>query len=488
MLFGTAQFALFLAALLLMLGLLPRRQWNAALLTASLLFYMLWVPAYLPLLLADIGVSYALLCRIRAAPFGSRARRRWLVASIAFSLGLLLYFKYLAFLLGNALPVLDTLLGQVIQAEFALPEMLLPLGISFYTFQIISLAADTYSDPDAAAVGGDIRVESLARYALYISFFPQLIAGPILRGAELLPQLRQGADPTAARTREGLWLFASGIAKKILLADFLLSGLVDPVFDSAGATSRGHHWVALYAFAFQLYFDFSGYTDMARGTARLIGIELPENFREPYLSRSPLEFWQRWHITLSRWLSLYLFVPISRALLRRTPERGGRAAIAATTLLTMTLCGLWHGADWAFVLWGLLQGVLLVAWPSRLRHKRSDHVALRDLPELLVFFNLFCLTLVLFRSPDLHQALAFFERLLFENAAPGWPAFGSLALVLCAGLHLAERRFRQQAPALSRYLAERPWGPYAEAFVLGIIAALVVLAAGAGEEFIYFQF
>ena len=314
--------------------------------------------AILPLLLADIGINYVLLRRMLEAAPGSRSRRGYLIACIVFTVGLLLYFKYAVFLLESALPVVQALWGS----SFELPDILLPLGISFYSFQIISLAVDCYS-----AEPGDppLPVKHLGRYALYIAFFPQLIAGPILRGFQLLPQLERGADPNPERNRRGVWLLASGVAKKIVLADFLLAPLVDSVFSAPGIGNAAFHWVALYAFAFQIYFDFSGYTDMARGIACLIGFELPENFHEPYLSRSPQEFWQRWHMTLSSWIRLYLFVPIGRGLLRRSGGRGGRWLLALALLITMSLCGLWHGAGWNFVLWGLLQGLLLVAWPPR---------------------------------------------------------------------------------------------------------------------------
>ena len=478
MLFGTAQFAIFLAALLVLLRVLPRSAWNGTLLAASLLFYTLWVPAYLPLLLLDIGINYALLKRMLAAAPGSSARRSLLVCSIVFTLALLLYFKYAVFLIESALPVLSALGATGVEV----PEILLPLGISFYTFQIISLAVDSYtSEPDELPVGG------LGRYALYIAFFPQLIAGPILRGSEFLPQLASGAQPNSERRRRGIWLLASGVAKKIVLADFLLAPFVDSVFAAPGVGNSSFHWVAVYAFAFQIYFDFSGYTDMARGIACWIGFELPENFQEPFLSRSPREFWQRWHMTLSRWLRIYLFVPLSHTLMRRGGPRWDAPAVPLALFLTMTVCGVWHGAGWNFVLWGMLQGLLLATWRFPWGSD-TGRVTWRDIPAIVVFFHLFALTLVIFRCKDLEQAGAFFERLFVATAIPGWPVLESAVIVLCVALHVAERAWRENADTHSRRLADTAWGPYAEALALGLLAGIATLAAGAGGEFIYFQF
>jgi alginate O-acetyltransferase complex protein AlgI len=484
MLFGTAQFAIFLAALLGLLRLLPRRSWNGVLLGASLVFYTLWIPSYLLLLLADIGVNYALLQGMLAAPPGSRRRRGYLIASIVFTVGLLLYFKYAVFLLSNALPALQALFD----VSFELPSILLPLGISFYSFQIISLTVDCYR---AAPDDSSLPIDNLGRYALYIAFFPQLIAGPILRGSELLPQLEAGCQPTSDRARRGIWLLASGAAKKLILADFLLAPLAAEIFGAPGIANASFHWIALYAFAFQIYFDFSGYTDLARGTALLIGLELPENFREPYLSRSPQEFWQRWHITLSRWLQVYLFVPISRGIMKRADERWDALAVALAQLVTMSLCGLWHGAGWSFVLWGLLQGFLLVAWPfgRRLRPGEDpDRVGWRDAPMIALFFHTWCITLVFFRAANVEDALGYLQALFVPGNLAGWPVLEAITVAACVGLHLGERWLRPRRLDLLCKARDLSWAIYAEALVLGILAGAAVLAAGAGGEFIYFQF
>jgi alginate O-acetyltransferase complex protein AlgI len=322
MLFNSLQFAIFLTAILVAHRALPRRARVPLLLAASLLFYAFWYPPYLLLLLADVLVNYALL----RAMLHSRRPRIFLVTSIVFTLGILACTKYAGLVVKTSLPAIDLLFG----VGPPIPEILLPLGISFYSFQIVALSVDTY-------LGRVEPVRRLSQYTLFICFFAQLIAGPILRGKQFLPQLEAGGLVTLDRTRRGVWLVASGVAKKVLLADFLLAGFVAEVFAAPGLASAPFHLVALYSFAFQIYFDFSGYTDIARGTALLLGFDLPQNFREPYLSRNPAEFWRQWHITLSQWLRDYVYIPLGGN------RRGPRRALVSVAI-TMLLGGLWHGA------------------------------------------------------------------------------------------------------------------------------------------------
>ena len=226
---------------------------------------------------------------------------------------------------------------------------------------------------------------------------------------------------------------------------------------------------------------------MARGIALLLGFELPENFHEPYLSRSPQEFWQRWHMTLSRWLRLYLFTPIARALMRRGGSRLDRIALLVAQLVTMTLCGLWHGAGWNFVLWGALQGVLLVAW-RRPKRSQTDRVRAADAPAIHLFYTLFCLTLVFFRCPDLTTALGFLEGLFVPGDLAGWPRLATASVLVCAALHFVERWARPQSASLQGWFAARPGAAYLEAAAFGLLTGIAIMVAGAGGEFIYFQF
>jgi alginate O-acetyltransferase complex protein AlgI len=471
MLFNTFQFAIFFGVLLLLYRSLPQKARNPLLLVASILFYSLWIPSYLLLLLADLVVNYALL----RAMVRSARPKPYLVASIVFTLGLLGWFKYAALFLETVMPVLQGTFGWTPQV----PELFLPLGISFYSFQIIALSVDTYR-------GSIPPVKSFSRYALFISFFPQLIAGPILRGREFLPQLEAGGEITAERNRRGVWLLASGLVKKVIFADFLLSTFVNDVFYIPEIGSAPFHLIAVYSFAFQIYFDFSGYSDMARGLACLLGFELPLNFMEPYLSKNPSEFWQRWHITLSTWLRDYIFVPLGGA------SRGARWALPAFG--TMLVGGLWHGAAWTFALWGAYHGLLLIL------HRGSTPLLRKVMPRgpagsrlwsalsVVVTFHLMCVGLVIFRAASFGDARTILGSIAWGNWSEGWPAMALGLVILCMALHVLERALRLRLPELQRIAATRWWGTLAEGLAMGAILALVIAVSGSGAEFIYFQF
>jgi alginate O-acetyltransferase complex protein AlgI len=472
MLFNSLQFAIFFAAVLALYRATPRPHRNGLLLAASLLFYTLWIPAYLLLLLADLGINYAL---VRAMRRGRRPRL-YMAASILFTLVLLGYFKYAALFVETLVPVLSTLF------DFTppIPDLFLPLGISFYSFQIIAYTVDVYRRNLEPA-------ESFSRYALFISFFPQLIAGPILRGREFLPQLETGGEMTAERNRRGVWLLASGLVKKVIFADFLLSTFVNDVFYIPEIASAPFHLIAVYSFAFQIYFDFSGYSDMARGLALLLGFEIPMNFREPYLSRNPAEFWQRWHITLSTWLRDYIYFPLSVA-------GGGIARAGVGLMITMFLGGLWHGAAWTFALWGLYHGALLalhrVASPFLSRIAPTSPIGSRLWHALcvVVTFQLICLGLAIFRASSFADAWLMIGNLLSGSYSAGWPVMQTAIVALCMAMHGIERALRPRLPRVQALVASGWWGPVAEGLALGAIVGLAIAVSGSGGEFIYFQF
>jgi D-alanyl-lipoteichoic acid acyltransferase DltB (MBOAT superfamily) len=398
--------------------------------------------------------------------------RIFLVASIVFTLGLLAFFKYAAFLVENTAPLTQGPLGYAPP----LPEVLLPLGISFYSFQILALQIDSFR-------GAIEPPRSLARYALFVAFFPQLISGPILRGHEFLPQLERGGRLEPERTRRGLWLIASGLLKKAILGDYLLAPFVNEVYGNPGVASAPVQLVATYGFAFQIYFDFSGYTDMARGMACLLGFELPFNFREPYLSRNPAEFWRRWHTTLSRWLRDYLYIPLGG-------NRRGPARIYANLLLTMLLGGLWHGAGWNFVIWGGLHGLLLSVHRRLRRHPTDAERSFTpgDIPRVFALFHAVCLFWVFFRAETFGDALLILEKLLTGSYGVAWPVLPTAVVALCFGLHAAERGLRPRLPRIREWLGQGAFGGAIEGLALGAIAALAIAASGVGAEFIYFQF
>jgi len=467
MLFNSFPFLIFFLVFLLAYRLSPARARIPLLLAASLLFYALWVPVYLLLLALEILVNWWLLRGIARGP----RPRLALAASIGFTLGLLAYFKYAAFLVASASPLLERLLGT----HPVLSEILLPLGISFYSFNILALAIDT-------ARGREGEPPSLAHYALFIAFFPHLIAGPILRGRDFLPQLALGERMDPARTRRGLWLIASGVGKKMILGDFVLAPFVTDVFASPGVANAPVHWLALYSFAFQIYFDFAGYTDMARGLACLLGYELPVNFLEPYLSRSPAEFWRRWHVTLSTWLRDYLYVPLGG-------NRRGRARTYVNLMATMLLGGLWHGAGWNFLIWGGLHGLLLVvhrAFAGRPTQQDAP-LAWRDAPKIALCFHAVILPWVFFRAASFEDALAFLGGLCSPRWGD-WPAQQTLAVLVCLGLHGLERFARPRLARLRAALGDGPVGGLVEGLAFGALVALAIAASGTGAEFIYFQF
>ncbi len=462
MLFNTAQFALFFVVVALLHWALPKRWRNAWLLVTSIVFYTLWLPVYLFLFLAVMAVNYGFAIAIER----SAHRKRPLVLSIVFTLGVLGYFKYRGFFL-------DTLAWM---AGTAPPgaELFLPLGISFYSFVIIALNVDIYR--------GTMQLPSFSRYLLFVMFFPHLIAGPILRGSEFLPQLELHGVYTEDRMRRGLWLVAWGLFKKVVLGDFLLAPFVNSVFEIPGLPSAPVHLIAIYSLAFQIYCDFSGYSDIARGLACLLGYELPLNFAEPYLSRNPAEFWRRWHMTLSRWLRDYLYIPLGG-------NRGGAVRTGINLLATMVLGGLWHGANWTFVVWGAFHGLLLVIHRVITKGRtESAGLSLRDLPAMVLTFHAVCALWVFFRAPDIASATTILEALVNNSWSGEWPVLQTGVVLACALLHLAERIVTEGAERI----VERTRGswPFAvtEGLAFGLTIVVVVVCNGSGAAFIYFQF
>jgi alginate O-acetyltransferase complex protein AlgI len=314
------------------------RMW---LLVASLVFYGWWSVGYLGLFLAwTIANFWAGRSILEARGSSPRLARAILIIAVAANLSLLAYFKYAVFISGNV--------ASLVGIEFALTAVALPLGISFHTFQQIAYLSDVHR--------GDVSRYTLSDYLLFVSFFPQLIAGPIVHHAELTPQLQDERTSrlTQRNFAEGIAFFTIGLLKKLLLADNL-SAIATPVFSGSEITSPilVDAWGATIAYSLGLYFDFSAYSDMAVGIARLFGVRLPYNFASPYQSASIVEFWRRWHMTLSRWLRDYLYIPLGGS-------RNGATRRYANLMITMLLGGLWHGASWTFVVWGGLHGLLLI--------------------------------------------------------------------------------------------------------------------------------
>jgi D-alanyl-lipoteichoic acid acyltransferase DltB (MBOAT superfamily) len=407
MLFHSYAFLLgFLPAALLAFHALRRfaleRAALAALVAFSLAFYAWWNPVYLlllvPLTLATFFIARAIARCRHARP---RTARALMVAGVAGNLLVLAWFKYANFLVDNA--------AALVGAQWTLAKIVLPLGISFFVFQKIAFLVD--------AERGEVDRFDLLEFALFVSFFPQLIAGPIVHHAEVLPQLRarprEDDTPLAAL---GLTIFAIGLAKKVLFADSA-AAVATPAFDAAaaGATlGAASAWLGALAYTAQLYFDFSGYSDMAIGAALLFGIRLPVNFASPYRATSIAEFWRRWHMTLSRFLRDYLYVPLGG-------NRRGAARRTVNLVLTMLLGGLWHGAAWTFVAWGALHGAYLVvhrAWQHvRTRVSARPAGRLEVLAGAALTFVAVVVGWVLFRAADLPTAFAILRSMAGGSAA-----------------------------------------------------------------------
>lgn len=359
----------------------PRLIW---LLISSYVFYGYFSWAYAFLLLLSTAVDYVL--ALYMDKYQPEKKKKWVVLSIVFNLGLLFSFKYVAFVWNTlVLPILENIDFEVSVMEDRLP----PVGISFFTFQTMSYAIDVYR--------GHLKAtKSFLDFAVYVSMFPQLVAGPIVRAKDLLPQIKEFAGVKWDKLEDGVQLFLRGLFKKACVADSLALLIVDPGFANLDSSTPEWRILVMLAYSFQIYFDFSGYSDMAIGMGKIMGFEFPVNFNHPYRSASFSEFWTRWHISLSSWLRDYLYIPLG----------GNRCSMirqSINLLFTMLLGGLWHGASWMFVLWGGLHGLMLI-----LQRIVSKIPLLGFCPrwvKILVVFMLTTLLWVPFRSPDFESVL-----------------------------------------------------------------------------------
>ena len=355
MLFPTITFAVFF--LLVFVGnwlLMPRqRVWKPFMLVVSLVFYGWWDWRFV-LLLALSAVANQFFALWIAGMPERGSRRAWaLAAAVAANLGVLGWFKYYGFFVTSAVDFLEAL---HLNADLPLLRIVLPLGISFLTFRVLSYVIDVYR--------GTLRPASLLDFSVYVAFFPYLAAGPIARASEFLPQLRGPRDPRNVDTARAFFLIFGGLVKKMLIADYLATHIVNGVFTTPGQYSSLEVLLGIIGYSVQIYCDFSAYADIAIGISLLLGFELPDNFDAPYTARSVQEFWRRWHMTLSRWLRDYLYIPLGG-------NRRGRTRTYVNIMLTMLLGGLWHGAGWTFVFWGFLYGAALVVEHLRLDRRKE---------------------------------------------------------------------------------------------------------------------
>lgn len=472
MLFQSLDYLLFLPAVALLYWSVPPGGRLAVLGISSALFFASWHPRDLPVLALAIGLSWAgggWLARRRAAelPLGGA---RWMVgAAVVLPL---LVFKYWNWLAGDV-----SRAGSALGVDLSLPrvEWALPIGISFFTFQALGYVLD---------VGrGAAPERSLGRFATYIAFFPQLVAGPILRGPQLLPQLVRTPLLGEHRIGAGLFRIGRGLAKKLLFADVVRLGLVDPVFDDPTAFTTVELLFALYGYSLQIYYDFSGYTDIAIGSARLFGIELPENFRRPYLATSVAGFWRRWHITLSDWVRDYVYFPLGGA-------RGSDLRVYANIMLTLLIIAVWHGAAWTFVLYGALHGAAVGI--NRWRRKRTGRRPDDPLPgawawlwRVALTFHFVVFARLLFRAPDFESVFAFLSSLgNFALAAPRFSPLALGAMLLGYAIHFSPESWQRRSEAsFSRF------GPVRWAVALVALGvACTLLGTGEQLSFVYYQF
>jgi len=469
-LFSQLQFWLFFIVVLTVYVLLRHRQQNRWLLAASYVFYAAWDWRFCFLMLAVTAVSWWTGLAIERA-VDDRARKQALTASLVFSLGTLAIFKYLGFFITSASAALESM-GMTV-SPWTL-EIVLPVGISFYTFQALSYTIDVYRRQLPAT-------RDFGDFALYIALFPQLVAGPIERATHLLPEILAPRQVTWEGLSRGGVLCLQGLIKKIVIAD----GVAAPVNAVYGAAdpSGAAVLVATWLFAIQIYCDFSGYTDIARGVAKMLGFDLMRNFDQPYFSTNPQEFWRRWHISLSTWLRDYLYIGLGG-------NRGGRFKTWRNLFLTMLLGGLWHGAAWNFVLWGAYQGALLIghrAWAGRHAGQTTSLGIWKRWLLCIAFFQVVCYGWLLFRAGSFHQIVDFTGRLLTIRLSDfsGVPMPPFAAAVGIGALLLWD--LAAESRNSSRFY-ERWATPVRSVTWAAMIYLLAFGSTTATSAFIYFQF
>ncbi len=474
MLFCSVQYLGFFLLVLTTYWTTPWRAFRVyLLLAASIYFYASWNGRLAALICVSCTLDYLLALGMDSA-VRPRVRRGLLAVSLIANFGLLCYFKYVNFFLRS---LEQALTAAGLASSLPVLQVMLPIGISFYTFEAINYTVDVYRRRQSAE-------RNLAHFMFFITFFPHLVAGPIVRARDFLPQIRRRKRWSWPRAQLGVQYLLMGVFKKLAIAD-RMALLADPVFQDPSAYSSAAVRLAVVAYALQIYCDFSGYSDMAVGSAHLLGYKLARNFDMPYLARNVAEFWRRWHISLSTWLRDYLYIPLGG-------NRGGPWRTCVNLFITMALGGLWHGASWTFVLWGCLHGGLLIlhrgfkrltsAWPSFHRILQSGPgTALR----IAMTFGVVCVCWIFFRATTLLQAGQMLSRIGGHHVGLA-PPLRQDGLLAVAGL-MVVCHLLASSRGWPKWIARVP-GP-----VLGLGYALVatvalVLTTDSAKAFIYFQF
>jgi D-alanyl-lipoteichoic acid acyltransferase DltB (MBOAT superfamily) len=470
MLFNSYIFWAFFAFVIIIYWRLGHRGQNFLLLIASYVFYGYWDWRFLSLIAFSTIVDFIVAQNLVKETVQSR-RKRWILISLCSNLGLLGFFKYFGFFSKEFAVMLESLGFYVSMPTL---NIILPVGISFYTFQTLAYTIDVYR-------GKTKPTNNLLDFSVYVSFFPQLVAGPIERSKDLLPQIVNKRTFTRGNFSEGLYHVLIGMFKKVVIADNM-APIVNQVFATPVSDLNGTEiLIGVYAFAFQIYGDFSGYSSIAQGIAKWLGIDLSWNFRMPYFSRTPSEFWRRWHITLSSWLRDYLYIPLGG-------NRHGVFNTFRNLVLTMFLGGLWHGANWTFAVWGLAHGLILVVYHALegVTKKVMIPGIIGKLIAAVIFFHLVCITWLLFRAENLTQAVAMFVQLFhsfsmteFSLYALGMLGFFALPIVI---LELIIERSGDML-----YVLRTHW--LVQAIIYSyFIFMLIIFPPLTPQVFIYFQF
>jgi D-alanyl-lipoteichoic acid acyltransferase DltB (MBOAT superfamily) len=482
MLFPTITFAIFFMIVLPVSWLLmPRRQrWKLFILAASYFFYGYWNWRFVFLIGASSIINQFFARQIYRTE-NERGRRLLLIGAVVFNLGLLGYFKYYDFFVTSATNTLNGL-GLGISPDVV--TITLPVGISFFTFQALSYVIDVYRRT--------FRPGRLLDFAVYLSFFPHVVAGPIVRAVEFMPQLKQRHDPRKVDGSRAFYLILTGLFKKVVIANFLASEIVDIVFASPKQHSSLEMLVGVYAYSVQIYADFSGYTDMAIGLALLLGFRFPQNFDRPYTAVSLQDFWRRWHMTLSRWLRDYLYIPLGG-------NRGSNRRTYRNLMLTMVLGGLWHGAAWTFVVWGGIHGAFLC-----LEHWRRSREPVRwsadgsvQAPvvtrrqiwlQRFITFQIVCLAWVFFRAESFDNAADVLLRIVDPTHWLDASPLLTSGVLLAIAVGIGEQYIPTEA--ISRGIARLSYlSPVAQGVLYGLaLMATNTLGPQGVAPFIYFRF
>ena len=473
MLFNTIEFGLFFALVWLIYTRLPWRAQNTFLLVASYAFYAAWDYRFLALIFISTAVDFYV-GKVLHRTTSDRRRKHILYWSVLFNLGFLGFFKYFNFFAEN----LQTLLtAWGFHPSLSTLQIVLPVGISFYTFQSLSYTIDIYRrqmEPTG----------SFFDFALNVAFFPHMVAGPIQRAHSLLDQITSPRHVTADNITEGTTLILWGLVKKMVIADNM-SLIADAVFSQNGGFSAGQVWIGMLAFAFQIYGDFSGYTDIARGTAKLMGFELMVNFNLPYFAENPQDFWRRWHISLSTWLRDYLYISLGGS-------RGSSGRTYVNLVLTMILGGLWHGAAWTFVVWGCYHGALLAIHrfiqqnvPRRATPLSPFAAGVWKWTRIAFMFVLTLYGWLIFRAKNLDQLGAMTSALFTFHIAPG--TYAGIAKILAYCAPLIAMQFYQYKRRDLDAVRSAPVLVQCAFYVL-CFYLIILLGVFNAQSFIYFQF